>query len=73
MGSRIQQYRRQLSGSPAAAFVSGFAPAYAPCVIEQVPVEGEEQDGGGWRSWFGLDRKKEEPAPLPQDPPAQQP
>ncbi|KRA46801.1 penicillin-binding protein 1B [Pseudoxanthomonas sp. Root630] len=52
-------------------FVSGFAPAYAACVVEQ-PVEGEEADsGGGWRSWFGLDRKEE--APPPQDPPPQQP
>ncbi|MFT3667432.1 MAG: penicillin-binding protein 1B [Pseudoxanthomonas sp.] len=53
-------------------FVSGFAPAYAACVVEQPPLEGEEADsGGGWRSWFGLDRKEE--APPPQDPPPQQP
>ncbi|MBA3929627.1 MAG: penicillin-binding protein 1B [Xanthomonas sp.] len=53
-------------------FVTGFAPAYAPCVVEQPAVEGEEQEGGGWRSWFGLDRK-EEPAPPPQEAPPQQP
>lgn len=53
-------------------FVSGFAPAYAACVVEQPPLEGEEADsGGGWRSWFGLDRKEE--APPSQDPPPQQP
>lgn len=53
-------------------FVSGFAPAYAACVVEQPPLEGEEADsGGGWRSWFGLDRKED--APPPQDPPPQQP
>lgn len=39
-------------------FVPGFAPAYAACVIE-APAP-EEQESGGWRSWFGLDRKQEE-------------
>lgn len=38
------------------AFVAGFAPAYASCVIEPPP---QEQESGGWRSWFGLDRKPE--------------
>ena len=54
-------------------FVAGFAPAYSTCVIEPVPEEtGEgEAEGGGWRSWFGLDKKEEqappaEPAPAPQ-------
>jgi penicillin-binding protein 1B len=54
-------------------FVSGFAPDYATCVIEPVIEEtGEgETEGGGWRSWFGLDKKQEqappaEPAPAPQ-------
>ncbi len=46
-------------------FVSGFAPAYAACVIE-APVP-EEQESGGWRSWFGLDRKPEE-APADSEP-----
>ncbi len=53
-------------------FVSGFAPAYAPCTPEPPPAE-EASSGGGWRSWFGLDRK-EEPPPPPQNPtPPQQP
>ncbi|MEL1265552.1 penicillin-binding protein 1B [Pseudoxanthomonas putridarboris] len=43
-------------------FVSGSAPPYAACVIEQPAVEGEQSQGGGWRSWFSLDRK-DEPAP----------
>lgn len=52
-------------------FVSGFAPAYNSCVVEP-PVQDEER-GGGWRSWFGLDGKKDEattpsaePTPSPQ-------
>ena len=55
-------------------FVSGFAPAYAACVIEPVPEEtGEgESEGGGWRSWFGLDKKQEQ-APPPEPAPAPQP
>ena len=59
-------------------FVSGFAPDYAACVIEPVPEEASEAgvegeaEGGGWRSWFGLD-KKEEPAPLAEPVPAPQP
>ena len=59
-------------------FVAGFAPAYTACVIEPLPEEaGEagaegETAGGGWRSWFGLD-KKEEPAPPPEPAPAPQP
>ena len=51
-------------------FVAGFAPAYAPCAPPAVPEE-ETQEGGGWRSWFGLDRK--EPAAAsstPSDAPA---
>ncbi len=47
-------------------FVAGFAPAYSPCVIEPPPEE--ESSSGGWRSWFGLDRKPEAPR---QEPPAQ--
>jgi penicillin-binding protein 1B len=57
-------------------FVSGHAPAYAPCVIETMPVPEDEQEGG-WRSWFGLDRKDEAPEPpaepAPQAQPPQQP
>ena len=56
-------------------FVSGFAPAYATCVIEPVIEEGDEAEtgGGGWRSWFGLDGRKEEPAPPAEPAPAPQP
>jgi hypothetical protein len=53
-------------------FVAGFAPQYAACVVEPV-LEAGEEEGGGWRSWFGLDKKEEEqsappaePAPSPQ-------
>ncbi len=49
-------------------FVVGFAPAYAPCSppTEAVPDAGEGgSEGGGWRSWFGLDRKAPEPASTP--------
>ena len=54
-------------------FVSGHAPAYAACVVEESLIEGEEADsGGGWRSWFGLDRK-EEPAPPPEETPLPRP
>ncbi|MDL5365333.1 penicillin-binding protein 1B [Xanthomonas sp. NCPPB 2654] len=60
-------------------FVVGFAPAYAPCAPPQVlpeeaqPADGESQgQGGGWRSWFGLDKKKETPpADAASTPPAQ--
>ena len=51
-------------------FVSGYVPPYAPCV-SQMPVPEEEQEGG-WRSWFGLDKEEEatpppaEPSPQPQ-------
>ena len=54
-------------------FVSGHAPAYAACVVEQPLIEGEDADsGGGWRSWLGLDRK-EEPAPPPEETPPPRP
>jgi len=54
-------------------FVAGFAPEYAACVVEPMPGEAGEEEGGGWRSWFGLDKKEEEtsapqpePAPTPE-------
>ncbi len=52
-------------------FVAGFAPAYSACVIE-TPMP--EEESGGWRSWFGLDRKPDE-APAAEDtpPPASPP
>lgn len=42
----------------------GYAPTYAPCAPAVSPDgQGEaEGEGGGWRSWFGLDRKPEAPA-----------
>ncbi|NIJ68178.1 penicillin-binding protein 1B [Xanthomonas sp. 60] len=48
-------------------FVVGYAPAYAPCAppVAEPSAEGE---GGGWRSWFGLDPKSE-PAPASSTPP----
>ncbi len=61
------------SGCPGArrfAFVVGFAPQYASCAPPApMPEEGADgggqQSGGGWRSWFGLDRKEPEPASTP--------
>jgi len=63
-------------------FVVGFAPAFAPCAPPQAlpeegqappaPANGEERHGGGWRSWFGLDKKKQTPpADAASTPPAQ--
>jgi penicillin-binding protein 1B len=46
-------------------FVAGFAPAYSACIVEP-PVQ-EEESGGGWRSWFGLDEKKDESTPTPAE------
>lgn len=58
-------------------FVVGYAPAYAPCTAPTAPPEGETGgeagEGGGWRSWFGLDKKPEpvaEPAPAATTSPA---
>lgn len=47
-------------------FVAGFAPAYNACVIEPATVP-EDEAGGGWRSWFGLDKKPEDAPPPPAD------
>ncbi|WP_256776873.1 MULTISPECIES: penicillin-binding protein 1B [unclassified Stenotrophomonas] len=56
-------------------FVVGYAPAYAPCTASTAVPEGEggeaTGEGGGWRSWFGLDKKPEpaaEPAPAAATP-----
>ena len=52
-------------------FVVGFAPQYVPCTMpaEAAPVEGEgegqQEGGGGWRSWFGIEPKQPEPAAAP--------
>ncbi|MCW4456205.1 penicillin-binding protein 1B [Flavobacterium sp. MXW15] len=54
-------------------FVVGYAPAYASCAPPQaLPEEGGES-GGGWRSWFGLDRKREAPADEPSTPASAEP
>jgi len=55
-------------------FVAGYAPAYVPCSAAAAPTEGEpaEQGGGGWRSWFGLDKKEKEAAPAQSDSPPEQ-
>ena len=56
------------------AFVAGFAPPYTPCVA--APPADEE--GGGWRDWFGWGDKEKEPEqpaapqPEPQAVPEQQ-
>ncbi|UTA56087.1 penicillin-binding protein 1B [Lysobacter soli] len=50
------------------AYVSGFAPAYAPCPQAE-PVE---EESGGWRDWFGIGKKEEE-APREQAPPQETP
>ena len=52
-------------------FVAGFAPPYSPCVVE--PALEQPDEGGGWRSWFGLEPEPQsapepeavEPAPTP--------
>jgi len=49
-------------------FVVGYAPAYVPCAPPAALPE-ENTEGGGWRSWFGLDRRQE-PAPEAASPPA---
>lgn len=56
-------------------FVVGYAPAYAPCTAPTAVPEGEggetTGEGGGWRSWFGLDKKPEpaaDPAPAAATP-----
>ncbi|WP_312238397.1 penicillin-binding protein 1B [Stenotrophomonas sp.] len=57
-------------------FVVGYAPAYAPCTAPTAVPEGEGgenngEGGGGWRSWFGLDKKPEpaaQPAPAAATP-----
>ncbi|MEN5205513.1 penicillin-binding protein 1B [Stenotrophomonas sp. TWI700] len=57
-------------------FVVGYTPAYVPCTAPSALPEGEggeQSEGGGWRSWFGLE-KKPEPAPEPaQNAPAATP
>ncbi|WP_425497818.1 penicillin-binding protein 1B [Lysobacter arvi] len=50
------------------AYVSGFAPPYAPCPQPE-PVE---EESGGWRDWFGIGRNEEE-TPRETSPPQETP
>ena len=53
-------------------FAKGYAPPYEPCVYQQ--PEPEEEQGGGWRSWFGLDSRPRDPArEVPQQAPTPPP
>jgi penicillin-binding protein 1B len=62
------------AGARRFAFVAGFAPAYAPCPAPQpaLPEEGAEGEdtGGGWREWFGIGERREEPDPAKRVPEA---
>lgn len=59
------------AGARRFAFVAGFAPEYAPCPMPQ--PETEEQ-GGGWREWFGFGKKDEQAnEPPPQQSPSPPP
>ena len=48
------------------AFVAGFAPPYTPCVA----APPAEEEGGGWRDWFGWGDKDEQSAPPQPEPEA---
>ena len=49
--------------------VAGFAPAYVPCTPVEPEVIAEPEQGGGWRSWFGLPpRAAESPQTEPEQP-----
>ena len=62
-------------------FAKGYAPPYQSCVVEDPAAQDGDGEGnsGGWRSWFGLDRKQDDddvaqptqPAPTPQQAPPQ--
>jgi penicillin-binding protein 1B len=85
----VQDSHATDAGCPGArrfAFVAGYAPAYQSCYYvqpdpwyEQQDEEGDEDEDqdGGWRSWFGWgDRKdpaRRAPAPAPADVTPQQP
>ncbi len=62
-------------------FAAGYAPPYQPCAYAEPEDWSQSQDdqGGGWRSWFGLGRRKPQdparevpPAPQPAQNPSQQ-
>ncbi|MGH8031888.1 MAG: penicillin-binding protein 1B [Luteimonas sp.] len=62
------------------AFAAGYAPPYQPCMYAPPDPYGDPQsaqpsEGGGWRSWFGLDdrRPNQQPQPAPQPAPQSQP
>ncbi len=61
------------------AFVAGFAPAYQPCVYANPDpyYQQQEEQEGGWRSWFGWgdrdDPAKRESPPPPAPAPAPAP
>ncbi|TWI14100.1 penicillin-binding protein 1B [Lysobacter ruishenii] len=62
------------AGARRFAFVAGFAPAYTPCPAPEptLPEEGAEGEdtGGGWREWFGIGERREEPDPAKRVPEA---
>jgi penicillin-binding protein 1B len=51
-------------------FVAGYAPAHLPCSAGVAPVaeDGQGESGGGWRSWFGLDKKDAPAQPASEHP-----
>jgi penicillin-binding protein 1B len=51
------------AGARRLPFVAGFAPPYAPCPM---PAPIEDDEGGGWREWFGFGREPE-PEPQPEE------
>ncbi len=59
------------AGARRFAYVAGFAPSYTPCPAPQ-PVAEDEQ-GGGWREWFGFGRKDEEKPQADNPPPQPEP
>lgn len=57
------------AGARRLPFVAGFAPAYVPCTPVEPEVIAEPEQGGGWRSWFGLPpRAAESPQTEPEQP-----
>ncbi|WP_434027481.1 penicillin-binding protein 1B [[Pseudomonas] boreopolis] len=52
-------------------FVAGYAPAHVPCSAGMAPPaeEAQGESGGGWRSWFGLDKKEAPAQPASEAPP----
>ncbi len=79
----IVQSNASDAGCPGArrfAFVAGFAPAFQPCVYADpdpyYQQQGQDQQGGGWREFFGFGdrdapRDPAQAPPQPQPQPAQ--